>query len=101
MEIVIIIGAVILIFMLTRVARRNKHTPGKHLPSADSADIGTSKPGPGTSHKLRRVGLLLLIVGIVILLAEIGLFRWAIRASLWSLVIVGAGLALLFLSRGK
>jgi len=41
------------------------------------------------------------MAGIILALAGMSMFRWAVQSYLWSFIIVGVGLGLLFLARKK
>ena len=98
LEIAIIIGLIILVVVLTRVALFKKHTNGKSQGSGiENVKQETTKRKKGTSRSLKSAGVVLVIIGITLLFAGMTLFKWAISTCAWSLLIVGIGLVLAFI----
>ncbi len=101
-EIIVTIVIISAIAVIARIFRSNRvatrQSEKSHEESqAKPVKVGTSK----IRSNLKRAGITFTLVGIVLLLASISLFRWAFQGYLWSLIIVAIGLVLLFLSRKK
>ncbi len=102
LEIVVIIVIIIVIALVTRIYRSNGDTTGQsNKSSAETTHRPVNEP-PGRIHSyLKRVGIVFFMAGIILALAGMSMFRWAVQSYLWSFIIVGVGLGLLFLARKK
>ena len=98
LEIIIIIVVVIAILVVTRVVRMGRSTPDKGDTSAEAPVAG---PPARKGAYLKRLGGAFVITGIVILIAGISLFKWALQSYAWSFIIVFIGLAMLFMARKR
>ena len=102
LEIVIIIAIIIAIALVTRIYRGNRDAPEQSNKSSEEIIHRQAKEKAGRTHSyLKRVGAAFFIAGIIIALAGMSMFRWAVQSYVWSFIIVGVGLVLLFLSRKK
>ena len=101
-EIIIIIVIIIAIAMVTRIYRGNRDATGQSKKTSEEITHGQVRGKAGkTRSYLRRSGTTLFIAGTILALAGISMFRWAVQSYLWSFIIAGVGLTLLFLSRKK
>ncbi len=102
MEIVIILVVIIAAIVIARISGSSRNAdkqggePAVDIPTK-SADGRISKARKFT----RRLGLVCILAGAVLLFAGASMFRWAFQSYLWSFIIVIIGLALLLLSRRK
>ncbi len=102
LEIVVIIIVIIVIAVITRILR------GKRVAATQSkkpsAEVPASRVEERASRKrglFRRAGIALTLIGIILLMASISMFRWAFQSYMWSFVIVAIGIGLLLLSKRK
>jgi len=100
LEIIIIIAVIIGLLIIARVFRAKKSSerqseePYKEIPHwRTEGKTGTVR------RNLRRVGIAGVGAGIVLALAGLSLFRWAVQSYVWALIIVLMGLAFILLSR--
>ena len=102
LEIVVIIIVIIAIAVIARIFRTSHGTATKNEESAVDIPI---KPVDETTSRtrglLRKVGIAFTLTGVILLLAGISMFKWAIQIYLWSFIIVAIGLLTVFLSRKK
>ena len=100
LEIILIIAIIIGLVIIARVFRTGK--------SADKQSDDPYKEIPhwrnegktdGIRRNLRKVGIAGVIAGVVLALAGLSLFRWAVQSYVWALIIVLMGLAFIILSR--
>ena len=102
LEIILIIVVIIVAAVLTRILRGNRDSTQQNeepFITVQPKPIGsrTSK----TRNILKRTGIAFTLAGVILLLAGIGMFRWAFQSYLWSFIIIGIGTALTYLSRKK
>ena len=93
LEIIVILAVILAIIILARMfrARPADTTPGK-------------KSSGNTWKMLRRLGVVLIILGIVYFVGAIGVFEmlgWALRSYLWALPAIVIGILCVLLSRRK
>lgn len=102
LEIVIIIVVIIVIALVTRIYRGNRDTPEQSKKSSEEITHRQVKERTGRVRSyLKRTGAAFFITGIILALAGISMFRWAVQSYVWSFIIAGVGLVLLFLARKK
>ena len=102
LEIVIIIAIIIAIVLVTRIYRRNRDTTEQSKKSSEGITHWQVKEKAGrTRSYLKRVGTTFFIAGIILALVGVSMFRWAVQSYVWSFIIVGVGLVLIFLSKKK
>ena len=102
LEIVVIIIVIIVVALITRILRGNRGAATQS--KKPSAEVPASRVEERASRKrdlFRRAGIALTLIGIILLIAIIGMFRWAFQSYMWSFVIVAIGLVLLLLSKHK
>jgi len=102
LEIIIIIIVIIGIIIIARVSRVKKDTNRQSRESL--TEIPSWRDEGKTSNirrNLQKAGIAAIIAGIILALAGLNLFRWAVQSYVWSFIIVAMGLAFLFLSRKK
>ena len=102
LEIALIIAVIIVVLIMTRIFRTRDGYTGQNKESPPgvprkSVEAETTKMLPF----LKRAGIALALIGIVLLFASLALFRWAFQSYLWSFIIIAIGIALIFLSRKK
>jgi hypothetical protein len=93
-EIIIIIAVVIAVVVVARIVRLGRN-------ETDGGEVSTGKPAGRTRTYLKRLGGAFIIVGVMLLLAGISFFKWALQSYGWSFALVVIGLAIFFLSRRK
>ncbi|MFC1871360.1 hypothetical protein ACFLYF_03050 [Chloroflexota bacterium] len=98
LEIIIIIAIVIVIMVGTRVVRMGQK---KTDDGETSGRMPFAKPPGKTRFYLRRVGGVFVVTGIIVLLAGISFFKWALQSYGWSFMLVVVGLTMLLLSRRR
>ena len=102
LEIVIIIVIIIAIALVTRIYRSNSDATEQSKKPSKEITHGQVKEKAGRPRSyLKRVGIAFFIAGIILALAGMSMFRWAVQSYAWSFIIVGVGLVLLYLSRKK
>ena len=102
LEIVFIIVIIIAIALVTRIYRSSRHATGQSKESSEEVTHGQLKEKASrTRSYLKRAGIALFIAGTILAFAGMSMFRWAVQSYLWSFIIAGVGLVLLFLSRKK
>ena len=102
LEIVIIIAVITAIALGTRIYRSSRDATGQSKKSSGEITHRPLKKKSGrTRSYLKRAGTAFFIAGIILALAGVGAFRWAVQSYVWSFIIIGAGLLLLFLSKKK
>lgn len=102
LEIALIIVVIIAVALITRVLRTNYGSARQNKES--SVDIQTKPTEVRTSkirNSLKRIGIVFTLIGIILLFAGIGMFRWAFQSYLWALIIIAIGIVLIFLPRKK
>ena len=97
-EIIIIIVVIIVILLVTRIIRMGRSTPGEGSPPGEAP---AARPAGRFGTYLKRMGGTFIITGIIILIAGISLFKWALQSYVWSFAIVVVGMAMLFLSKKR
>ncbi len=102
LEIILIIVVIIVVAVLTRILRGDRDSTRQN---EDTYATVQPKPiGARTSKTrtiLKRTGIAFTLAGVMLLLAGIGMFRWAFQSYLWSFVVIGIGTVLIYLSRKK
>ena len=102
LEIVLIIAVAIAAAVLARILRGGRGTPpASRDDTRDTAKNPRSPETPRVSSLFNRMGIALVIGGIVVLAAAVGLFRWVLQSYLWAFLLIAAGLILLLLARRK
>ena len=102
LEIILIIVVVIVVAVLTRIlrgirdnTRHNEETSVTVKPKPICARRGK------TRNILKRTGIAFALAGLMLMLAGIAMFRWALQSYLWSFAAIGIGTVLIYLSRKK
>lgn len=102
LEIILIIVVIIAIALLTRILRTNRGSAQQNKESSVDTQIKPTEVRTSKIQSLfKRIGIAFTLTGIILLLAGIGMFRWAFQSYLWSLIIIAIGIVLIFLSRKK
>lgn len=55
----------------------------------------------GKGHQLRLAGIVFALISVLLLLAGMSMFKWVMKAYLWSFILLAIGLMILFMSRKK
>jgi Ca2+/Na+ antiporter len=98
LEIVIILIIITLFLVVTRIVRAGRNITNTDKTSPEmSPGQTTGKPGEMT-QRLRAMGIIFIIVGILSLLAGIGLFKGIYWSLLWAFLAVAVGLIMIFIS---
>ncbi len=101
LEIAIIIIAVILVILVTRIIRVGRTINNKRQTSTEmSAEQITGKPRKMT-QRLRAIGIIIIISGIISLLAGVSLFKWVYWSFLWAFVAIAIGFVMVLMSRKR
>jgi len=102
LEIIIIIVIISAIALVTRIYRINRDATGQSKKTSEEITHRQVREKTGRLRSyLKRIGTAFFIAGIILALTGMSMFRWAVQSYVWSFIIVGVGLALLFLSRKK
>ena len=102
LEIIVIIAIIIAITLVIRIYRSSHDATDQSKKSSEEITHWQVRVKAGkTRSYLRRVGSAFFVAGIILALAGMSMFRWAVQSYVWSFIIVGVGLVLLFLSRKK
>jgi hypothetical protein len=88
LEIFLIIAVIIIIAVIARIVRTGRSAAGRPT------------KGRAVSY-LNGGGITLVIIGIIILVAAVSLFRWVLQGYLWAVVLIALGIMLMVLSRKK
>ena len=101
LEIVIILIVIILILVVTRIIRAGRQTTDKsNTPSEMLIEWGAKRPGK-MLQRLRVLGIVSLIIGIISLLAGMSLFKWVYWSFLWSFIAIAIGFTMVLMSKKK
>ena len=102
LEIVVIITIIIAIVLVTRIYRSDRDTTEQSKKASEEITRCQVNENAGrTRSYLRKVGIAFFIAGIILALAGMSMFRWAVQSYVWSFIIMGVGLAFLFVSRKR
>lgn len=101
-EIVIILIIIIVIIVIARISRARVSAAEQNTESSGGVPY---RQGKGRENKprsyLRKLGISLTVVGVILALAGISMFRWALQSYIWAFAILAAGFIAVFLSRKK
>lgn len=95
-EIGILVAVILVIFMVTRLWRIGKNGEQMQNNTTKTINLQTKTK---TRRRLRIIGIVLIVLGIVFLLANISLFRWVMWSYAWLLVLIFIGLILVVFFR--
>jgi len=102
LEIVVIILIIIVVVVIARSVRFHRDSAKQNTGS--SSDIS----GRRVKHKqtnmwvhVKRMGIVFVITGILLAVAGMSMFRWAVQGYMWAFILMVLGLGLLFLPRKK
>ena len=102
LEIIIIIAIIIAITLVIRIYRSSHDATDQSKKSSEEITHWQVKEKAGRRRSyLKRGGTAFFVAGTILALAGMSMFRWAVQSYVWSFVIVGVGLVLLFLSKKK
>jgi len=102
LEIGIIIAVILVILVVTQIRQH-----GKNAATEDdtSARVGKRKDKEKAKQRrhpyLRATGITFVLLGIIFLLVNLNMLKWAFWANTWSFIIMAIGLAAIFMSRRK
>ena len=89
LEVVVTIAVIIVIALIARISRTNR-------------GASEQNKNAGRTHSyLKRGGIAFILVGIILSVTGISMFKWAVQSYVWSFIVVAIGLALVYLSRKK
>jgi hypothetical protein len=94
--ILIVAFAAGLMFRLFRGDRREDQ-PGAN----NQVEVSSSHELATGTSQLRKAGVVLVVLGLIILLLGISTFEFVMKMFLWAFILVGAGLLSLFISRNR
>jgi len=96
-EIGIIIAVILLIIIITRIKRFNEKDT--------SGEAGGDKANGKVKRKLRShlqaMGTIFVILGIIILLVNLSLFKWVFWVNILSSAVIAIGVAVVLISRRR
>jgi len=98
LEIVIILIIIILILVVTRTVRSRPNSTNEGQTSSYALLEQVAEKRAKVLQRLRAVGLILIVIGIVSLLAGISLFKWVYWSFLWAFIAIAIGLVMVLLS---
>ena len=93
-EVIVIIVIIIAAAVLTRIIRTSRLS---NQGNKDASEKKTNKP----RSFLRKSGFAFIGVGIILLLAGISMFKWALQSYMWSFMLIVIGLVIVLLFRKK
>ena len=101
-EIIIILVIIIVIILIARISRARPGAAEQDTESSRGVPHGQGK-GRGSKPRsyLRKLGISLTLIGVILALAGISMFRWALQSYIWAFAIIAAGFIAVFLSRRK
>lgn len=102
LEIIIIIIVIIALIIIARVSRVKKDANRQSRESL--TEMSRWKAEEKTSNmrrNLRKVGIAAISAGVILALAGVSLFRWALQSYIWAFIIVAMGLVFIFLPQKK
>jgi membrane protein required for beta-lactamase induction len=95
LEIALIIIIVIVVALTARIIRIQHNKQEK-----TDAPVWQREDKPGKMRRyLKSLGVVLVLGGIIVSLAGISLFRWAVQSYIYALISIGLGAVLLLLAR--
>jgi hypothetical protein len=95
LEIALIFVVLIAVAIIARVSRLGRASAARR-PGEKS---GARSPRAGGIFK--NTGIVLIIIGLIVLAAAAGLFRWVLQGYLWALVLIAGGTVMVLLARRK
>ncbi len=98
-EILIILIVVFSVGLMVRLFRGDKRA--NEQSSSNSAEVGTGHEVAAGNSQLKKAGVVMVILGIILLLFGISTFEFVMKMFLWAFILVGAGLLALYLSRNR
>lgn len=99
LEIIIILIVAFSAVLMVRLFRGDKSV--KEQGTNNSVEVSTGQELAAGNSQLKKAGLVLVVLGIILLLFGISTFEFVMKMFLWSFILVGAGLIALFLSRNR
>ncbi len=101
-EIALIIVAIIVIIVVARMFRA-KSDPAKQndQPPARATKRRTSKKANRMWIRLRRAGIVLIVISVILMLAGTSMFRWILQSYIWTFSLLVIGLVMLLMSWRK
>ena len=100
LEIGLIILVVLLILVVTRMVRTGHHADQENKISGRIQE-GKANEKTGRGRRLRILGIISILVGIILLSAGISLFKWVFWSYLWSFIVMAIGFVIIFISRKR
>ena len=100
LEIGLIILVVLLILVVTRMVRAGHHADQENKISGGIQE-GKANEKAGRGRRLRILGIISILVGIILLSAGISLFKWVFWSYLWSFIVMAIGFVIIFISRKR
>ena len=101
-EIGIIIVVIVFIIVLARMSQASKNTNGGDAaPEISGRGKNKAKVKRKPRNHFRIVGIIFVAAGIVTMIANISLLKWAIWTNVWAAVIIALGFGAIALSRHR
>ncbi len=101
-EIITIVIIIVVILLIARIARVKPDDTAQNRESTTDITSWRVKDRPGRIRNyLKRLGMAFVVTGILLALAGISMFRWAVQGYVWALGVMVLGFTLLFLLRKK
>jgi len=100
-EIVIILVVIILILIVTRIVRFRSNSTNEDRTSSYAPQGQVAVKQAKVFQRLRAIGLIFVVIGIVSLLAGISLFKWVYWSYLWAFIAIAIGFIMVLMSRNR
>lgn len=101
LEVIVVVIVLFFVPLVLRVVRGDRNIAGKGKKSSLEIQERQVEPSAGNWHRLRRAGIVFIIVAIILVLSAMSMFKWVLKAYLWSFILLAIGLAILFMSRKR
>lgn len=101
-EIGVIIVVALIIFGVVRMRQIGRNTAQKNETPTRVRKQKSERVAKRVHHpRLQILGIVFILVGILILLSNIGLARWLALAPIWAIAIAAIGLVTIFIARRR
>ena len=101
-EIILIIVVLIVLAVAARLLGSNRGKVRQNSDKAAGSQGGSvGKSADGTRDFIKKLGIVLLLAGVIFLSVGVGLLRWAFQSYGWAFLVIIAGIGLLYLSRKR
>lgn len=102
LEIIVIIVIIIAVAIVARAVRFNRDNTNQNARASTDISVRQVKHKQANMWAyVKRIGITFVITGIILALAGMSMFRWAVQGYMWAFIIMVLGIGLVFLSRKK